>query len=168
MLRTGDHRELQAAVLALKGVEAPVRSRINKAVTSTMGPEWKSLVEVHATRHMDTRILAAGARVAAGNPPSAVAANSRRKVGRLVPSENWPAFEFGAANREAYSRYTRKNRKSGGSHSVERRAMRGLPPRARKGRVVYPAFAEWAPRAVRLTLQIIVKTVYDAAEGKKG
>lgn len=148
----------------MRSLESPVRSRINKATTSTMNPVWKSLVEVNATSHMDTRVLAKGARIASGNPPTAIAANSTRKIGRLTPAEDFAGWEFGA-ERNAYSTYERRSPK-GTVHTVRRRTQRHLPPRTPKGRVVYPAFAEIAPRMVSLWLQIIVKTVYDAAEGK--
>ena len=165
MLRVGDARELQAAVLALKSVDRDLRSRINKATTATMGPEWKSLVASKAHTKWDQRIIVPGTRIAGGNPPTAVAANSRRKVGRLIPAENWRGFEFGA-DRNAYSRYTRRSPK-GKVHQVERRTMRHMPPRSPKGRIVYPSFAEIAPRMVSLWVQLIVKNVYDAVEGKR-
>lgn len=164
MLKVGDTPELRAAVLAMKGVDKTVRSRISKATVGTMGPEWKSLVMGKAHTSWDKRIIVPGTRIAGGNPPTAVAANSRRKVGRLIPSENWRGFEFGA-DRNAFSRYSRRSSK-GTVHTVERRTMRHMPPRAPKGRIVYPAFAEIAPRMVSLWVQIIVKTVHDAAEGK--
>lgn len=166
MLSVRDSRELQASVLALKAADRELRGRINRATVEVGNQIWKPALEAHATRHLDTRVLAVGARVKGGNPPVAMAANSRRAVGRtrrLVPADRWPAFEFGA-NRDSYSRYTRVNRTAGGSHRVERRTMTGLPPRYRKGRVVFPAFADVAPRMVSLWVQIIVKAYNDAAE----
>lgn len=170
MLRVGDTPELRAAVLALKGVDREVRSRINKGTTQTMNPVWKSLVAVNATTAMDTRVFVPGTRIAAGNPPSAVAANSKRALrkgkGGFTPAFHWRGWEFGTPNRNAYSRYKRTSPK-GKVHTVERRTMKGMPRRAKQGRVVYPAFAEIAPRMVSLWVQTIVKTVYDAAEGKR-
>jgi len=170
VLKVGDAPELRAAVLAMKGVDREVRSRISKATRETMNPVWKSLVAVNATSHMDARIMVPGARIAAGNPPSAVAANSKRPLragkGGLTPAIHWRGFEFGSPSRNDYSRYKRTSPK-GKVHTVERRTMRGMPPRTRTGRVVYPAFAEIAPRMVSLWVQIIVRTVHDAAEGKR-
>lgn len=167
MLSVRDSKELQAATLALKSAGRGLRSEINRATTATMGPVWKALVQAHATRPMDARVLAPGARIKAGNPPAAVAAGSRRGLGktrRLVPATDWQAFEFGA-DRNATSTYQRRS-KNGGTHQVTRRTRRGLPRRIRTGRVVYPAFADWAPRATSLWLQIIVKKYADAAEGR--
>lgn len=165
MLRVGDHRELQAAVLALKGVEPAVRSAINKDMVATMGPVWKQLVAAHATTHQDTRFLVPGTRIAGGNPPVAVAANSRRKIGRQIPNESWQGIEFGA-HRALGSTYQRRSPK-GNVHTVTRRTRRHLPPRTPKGRVVYPAFAELAPRVVSYWVQSIVRIVAEAAEGER-
>jgi hypothetical protein len=168
MLSVRDSRELQASVLALKAADRELRSTISKATVQVGNQIWQPLVTAHATTHLDTRMLAVGARVKGGNPPVAMAANSRRALGRtkrLVPADRWPAFEFGA-NRESYSRYTRRSA-NGGTHTVARRTMKGLPPRNRKGRVVYPAFARAAPRMVSLWVQTIVKAYNDAAERRR-
>jgi len=162
-----DSRELQAATLALKAADKGLRTEINRATVKTIGPVWKSVVEANASRPMDMRMLAVGARVKGGNPAVAMAANSSRAIGRtkrLKPSKDYAGYEFGA-DRAAFSRYTRRSKK-GGSHTVERRTMRHLPPRTRKGRVVYPAMADVAPRLTSLWVQLIVKKYNDAAEGK--
>ena len=166
MLRAQESRELKAAILAMKAADRSLRSDINRSTVQVGNQIWKPLVAAHATRHMDTRVLAVGTRVKGGTPPVAVAANSKRAIGgRLIPAESWPAWEFGVGNRDAYSRYRRKSRK-GTWHDVERRTMRGLPSRQPKGRVVYPAFAEAAPRMVSLWVQTIVRKYADAAEGR--
>ena len=169
MLSVKDHRELQATVLALKAADKTLRTDINRATVEVGNRIWRPIVEAHATRPMDARMLAVGARVKGGNPPVAMAANSRRAVGsgkRLVPATAYPAWEFGVGNRDAYSKYTRRSKK-GGTHTVERRTMRGLPSRTPKGRVVYQAFADIAPRMVSLWVQIVIKKYAEAAEGRQ-
>lgn len=168
MLSVKDHRELQATVLALKAADKTLRTDINRATVEVGNKIWQPIVAAHATTHMDTKVLAVGARVKGGNPPVAMAANSRRPVGsdkRLVPATRWQGWEFGAVNRNAYSKYTRKS-KGGGTHPVERRTMTGMPARTPKGRVVYAAFADMAPRMVSLWVQLVVKKYNDAAERK--
>jgi len=168
VLSVKDQRELQATVLALKAADKALRSDINRATVDVGNRIWQPVVAALATTHMDTKMLAVGARVKGGNPPVAMAANSRRPVGsdkRLVPATQWQGWEFGAVNRNAYSRYTRKS-KGGGTHTVERRTMRGMPPRTPKGRVVYAAFADVAPRMVSLWVHLVVKKYNDAAERK--
>lgn len=162
-----DADELQAAVLALKLADRDLRREINRATVAVGNRIWKPLVAAHATRAMDARVLVPGARVKAGNPPTAVAAASRRPIGRtrrLVPADSWHAFEFGASDREVT--YDRRSRK-GTVHRVTRHTRRQLPPRIRAGRVVFPAFAETAPRIVSLWVQLIVKKYAEAAEGRR-
>lgn len=169
MLSVRDHRELQAASLALKAADRALRTDINRATVEVGNRIWQPTVQAHATRHMDTRMLAVGARVKGGNPPVAMAANSRRAIGasrRLIPAVSWHAFEFGA-DRAATTTYDRRNRKGGGTHRVTRHTKAGLPPRYRTGRVVYPAFAEIAPRMVSLWVQLIVRKYADAAEARR-
>lgn len=169
MISVKDHRELTAVVLAMKAADKTLRGEINRATVQMGSQVWPQLVAANATTHLDTKVLAVGARVKGGNPPVAMAANSRRAVGsakRLVPATAYPAWEFGVGNRNAYSRYQRKSKK-GGTHTVERRTMRGLPSRTPKGRVVWPAFADLAPRMVSLWVQIVVKKYAEAAEGRR-
>ena len=167
MLDVEDARELQAAVLALKAMDRTLVRDINRDTRSVLNGPWQQEVKSRARTTMDSRVLATGARIKAGNPPVAVAASSTRAIGktrRLKPAERWQGWEFGS-DRNAYSRYTGTSPK-GKKYPVARRTTRHLPPRTRQGRVVYPAFAAIAPRAVELWLQTIVRKTYDAFEGK--
>lgn len=158
----GDDR-LRATALVMRELERPLVNEINRQTRATLNPLWQGLVEVHATSPQDSRILGKGARIKPGNPPVAQAATSRRALkGGLVPNQDYAAFEFGA-NREATRTYTRRS-KNGGSHKVTRHTRKQLPPRIRKGRVVMPAFATFAPRAVSLWVQTVVRTVYEGLE----
>ena len=171
MLKVGDTRELQAAVLAMKAADRDLKKRINAATREKMNPVWRDQVKSNLAgeRGLSDRVLGSGVRIAAGNPPRAMAAQSTRGIGdgkRVVPRRDYAGWEFGA-NRMAYSRYERKNRTKPGYHTVTRRTMKHLPRRTPQGRAVYPAFAEVAPRMVSLWVQLIVKSYYDAAEGKR-
>jgi len=170
VLSVGDDRVLKAAVLAFKAADRDLRADINRATREKMNPVWRDVVQSRAAGQggLTSRMLGAGAKIAAGNPPVAKAAQSTRKVGRgLVPADDYGPWEFGVPNREKFTRYTRRNRVAGGSHKVRRRTMRGLPSKASGGRVVYPAWSEVAPRMVSLWVQLIVKTYHDAAEGRR-
>lgn len=165
MLSVRDSTELQAVVLSLRAADRTLRTRVNRETVKMLSPVWKQELQARATRRLDARVLLAGARVKGGNPAVAMAATSRRAIGkRFIPAEHWQAVEFGV-NQNLYSRYTRRSPK-GKVHTVERRVMRGFPPRTPKGRVVYPTFAEVAPRVVSLWVQTVLKTYHDAAEGK--
>ncbi len=159
--------ELRAAAIALKRVDRSIRQDINAAMRQQGNDIWRDEVTGRTRTSMDEAMLTKGARIAAGNPPVAVAASSKRPIGssrRLIPDQAWPAWEFGSDNREAFTRYRRKS-KNGGSHEVERRTMRGLPPRYRKGRVLYPAVEESAPRLASLMVKLVVSKVMDAIDG---
>lgn len=164
-------RELQAVVLAMKAADRSIKREINKRTRDTMNPVWKSLVEANQAGLPAAQVrLLGGVRIKAGNPPVAQAAQSRRAIGRrkdLRPVERYYLAEFGVGDREAYSVYDRKSPK-GKVHKVKRRTMRAWPARTPDGRVVYPAFEEFAPRAVSLWVQTVMRTYFDAAEGKRG
>lgn len=158
-------REFQAVVLALRLMGKDLRKDINAATRDTMNPVWQGLVRVNATSPGDYKILTPGTRIAAGNPPAAKAATGGRKLsGGGTPKELAKAREFGAVNRDAVRTYERRNRKTGGTHRVTRHTQRQLPRAVRAGRVVYPAFAEIAPRMASLWVQIVVRKTHEAFE----
>lgn len=165
MIAVGDVREAQAAVLAFKAADRDLRTRINTATRQTMAPVWRSMVDEHAVQPIDKAVLAKGARIATGNPPTAVAASSRRALsGGFTPAEDWPAREFGA-NRNTTTTYTRRSPR-GTTHQVTRHTKRQLPNRDTSGRVVYASVRKIGPRLASLWVQLIVRTYYDAADGK--
>lgn len=169
MISVTGSRELQAAVLAMKAADRDLRREINRATRETMNPVWRQAIadNLAGRDHVTSRVIDNGVRIAAGNPPAAKAAQSKRGLGRqkrLIPAEHWAWFEFGTGNPQKYSRYLRRNRKRGGTHQVNRRASRGLPRFTKRGRVAHPAFAHVAPRMVSLWAQLIVKKYMDAAE----
>lgn len=167
MLRVGDHRALQAAVLAFKALGKTLQKDIRRATVQTMGPEWKQAVNERASSKMDQLIIAKGARIAGGNPPRAIAASSTRKLsGGLVPRENWQGWEFGS-NGLRRTTYQRRNRNGIGTHRVTRDTVAQLPRRNAKGRIAFPAAAELGPRLASLFVQIVVRRVHEAAEGKR-
>ena len=91
------------------------------------------------------------------------ASSSRRRLpGGLIPDTDGAAVEWGAADRLV----TYQRRKpSGGTTSVTRHTRRQLPARRGTGPVM-GAVEEMSPRAVSLWTQLIIKTYYDAAEGR--
>ena len=169
MLSVNDSAELQAVTLAIKAANKNIRGEISKRTREELNPIWKGAIADHLSGRsaMTTRLLT-GVRVAAGNPASAKAAQSKRALGkskRLTPAQDFYIAEFGV-NPKKVTTYSRKNRKTGGSHKVTRHVNVGKPSRIKNGRVVYPAFAEVAPRMVSLWVQTVVKVYAEAAEGK--
>lgn len=164
MISVRNHDELKAASFALKGMQRDLRNEINRATTKTIGPVWKQQVASKARTRTDQAVLVKGARLSGGNPPTLYAANSKRRMrGGLVPVEQWKGWEFGSKSRNNKRKYTSTSPK-GKRHQVTRRTSRQMPPHAPKGRVVYPAFAETAPRLAALWTQLVVKKTFEALE----
>lgn len=174
MLSVRTARPLQAVVLAMKVADRDLRKRINNATRETLNPVWRRAVAENMQDRVDQRVFGTGARIAAGNPPSAVAGSSRRRLpGGLVPVENWRAFEFGAIGREStyttYPRAAHTRRQAGQTVQVRatrvrRRTLAQVPSRTPNGRVLYPAFAYLAPRVAALWAQIVVQQYAQALE----
>jgi hypothetical protein len=155
---------LKAAVLAMRAGDRTLRADINRATKDTIGPVWTRAVLAHASTDLDRAVIAKGARIKPGNPPAAVAATSTRRLrGGLVPAVEWAAYEFGGtpAKVSTYQRTSPKGRQ----HKVTRHTARQLPAHTGKGRVALPAFADIAPRAVSLWVQLIVKRYASALDG---
>lgn len=157
-------RELQAAVLSMKSMDRRLRSDVNRMTRTTFNPVWRDELNKRATTRVQRAVIAKGARIAAGNPPAAVAASSTRALrGGLRPADNpWP-FEVGSKNRGRLVSVTRRT-KSGGRVTFRRAAARQLRPYNRKGYAALPALREVAPRVVSGWVQLIVRSVYDALE----
>lgn len=165
MLRVGDDARLDAVIFGLKLVNRDVRNGINRATRAELKPIWQQEMARRLGNHGDpftTRMIGKGL-VKAGNPPVLTAATSRRPLkggGGLVPDTEGYLAEFGGRSTE-FTEYRRRSA-NGGRHTVRRRTMLGLPAVERRGRVVYPAAAETAPRMASLWVQLFVRTVYEA------
>lgn len=157
-------RELRAAVLALRRVDKDLRRDVNARMRDTMNPVWTSTLSQHVG-WAPQRVILAGARIAAGNPPSLVAAGSTRRWragSTLVPRDHWHALEYGSSSR-AKSTYQRRS-PGGGTHQVTRATKRHLRPRRRQGYVIGPTLAEVLPRTAALFVQSVVRSVMTALE----
>lgn len=153
--------ELRAAVLAMKRADKEIRGDISQRMRSVMGPAWKSEVTHHLTGagRMEARMLTPGVRIAAGNPPTLIAASSSRKVGNgLIPNVNAPGYEFGSHGTRVSEVTSSKGK------TFKRHTTRGLPGYKKTGRVVYPAAANILPRVAAFWVQSIVRAFMDAAE----
>lgn len=162
-VKVGDDRQLQAAVLAFKAADRGLRRRINTSTRDVFNAPWHTGIAARSRTRLEQRVLVPGARVAAGNPPVFIASSSRRRLpGGLIPDRDGAAVEWGAV--DSTTTYQRRT-PSGGSTSVIRHTRRQLPARRRAGPVM-ATLAELAPRAASLWTQLIIRTYYDAAEGR--
>lgn len=146
----------------MRALDREIVSQVNKHTRRVLTPLWRAEVAARARTPLDLAVIAKGTRVKAGNPPTALAAQSRRELtGGLMPASEWFAVELGSNRQNATTTYTRRKR-NGGSTSVTRHTSRQLPRRTKRGRVALPAMAEIAPRMASLWAATIVRTVYDS------
>lgn len=156
---------LKAVALALKLMPRKMRNDLNREVRKLGNDQWRPIVDSYSRNDLDRKVLAKGARVKPGNPLVLTAASSKRALsGGLVPNEDAGAIEFGTKQPEKVTEYARAY-KGGASHNVRRHTKRQLPRRS-KGRVIYAAAGEIAPRITSMWVQTIVRAIYKAHEGE--
>lgn len=165
MLKIGDDSTIDAVVYGLKLVPRDVRNQVNRSTRAELKPIWQQELAGKLSARGETfttKMIGTGL-VAGGNPPIMSAATSRRALsGGVIPDVQGYLAEFGGRS-SAFTDYQRRS-KNGGTHHVRRRTATGLPQTIARGRVVYPAAAETAPRMASLWVQIFVRTVYEALE----
>lgn len=160
--------EFRAAAMALRAAPRDLRTQINRNMRAEMSPVWKKEVNVAAFTPFERALITPGARLAAGNPPTLYAAQSRKKLARrsnpLIPAEHWFLAEYGA-NRSEFTRY-RRTYPGGTPHDVRRRVKTGLPRRKSSGYVLGPALASVGPRLASMFVQTVVRTYMDILNPK--
>lgn len=137
-------RELLATIYAIKAAPATIRADLRRETRAVIGNEWVKQLYAQTASEQQTRMLVKTARVKVSDQSVQLrSASSRRPVlsGGATPFKHGAMFEFGIP----------------AVHG-------GVPPR-RKGWVVYPAFAELAPRALALWVQTTVRVLARALEG---
>lgn len=153
--------ELRAAVFALRRAGSAIGRDVSGRMRETMGPAWRQEVTQSSAASPGAALLAAGARIAGGNPPQLITASSRRKIGDgLIPDRNWAGYEYGANPGT-----TRPVTNSKGT-TYRRHVMRHLPARRKPGGHLEPAAKRILPRVAAFWAQSVVKAIMDAAEGK--
>ena len=164
-----DAAQVVAVAAAFKLVNRQVQSQLRKAERAVLDPLWKRLVNervAEAGGGLGYRMLYNGVRAAGGNPPRLYAATSKRKLkprGELSPAHHYYLWEFGATPHKAtYQATSRRGR----TFTVTRTVSTQLPRRDKNGRAIFPALTEFAPRAVKLWVQTVYRTIAEAAEGK--
>ncbi|MFD5334108.1 hypothetical protein ACFWH7_19600 [Cellulosimicrobium cellulans] len=157
-------RELRAVVVSVKALPREVRRAISQGTRDTMNPVWRNLVTSKARTPLEKAALAKGARIAAGNPPKAIAASSVRPLaGGLRPANAAAVLEAGSKRRDQRGTWPRRS-PEGGSHLVHGWPNRQLVVYRRGGYVVFPAFRELGPRLTQLWVQTVMRKTYDALE----
>jgi hypothetical protein len=162
-----DSKEIQAILLAMRGLDRDLKKEIRKATKSVIEPVWKEAVRGEVTTRLETRVLSDTARVAVSdqNVMLKSAAVGRSLSGGYKPSELVGGAEFGA-DREAKRSYGSVSVKGKSFNVKNRRTNRQFRSRNTKGYVVYAAAAQVIPRIAALWVQTTVRTFHEKMEGK--
>jgi hypothetical protein len=161
-----ESRELTAVVVALRAVEKNISSDIRKQTRQVLQPEWQKTAREHSQTRLEVRVLGDTARASVSSNGITLKSASVGKVlkGGFVTKAMYAGIEFGA-DRAVKNTYQARSSK-GKTYSVTRRTRAQLRPRRRSGYVIYPAAAEFIPRAAAMWTQITVRVIAEAAEGK--
>lgn len=165
MLDVSGSRELQAIILALRGMDAPLRKRITKESRAQIVPEWKNALTENASTSLENRFLLAGVRanVTDSKVQLIASASTKKRSGGGSPATIGHAIEYGA---RWHSQRIAATSSKGKRYSYTRVVNKQFRPRRNRGYVITPAAVKLAPRFVSLWVQTTVRTVYDAFEGK--
>lgn len=153
-------------VIALRAVEKNVSADIRKQTRQVLQPEWQKTAREHSQTRLEVRVLGDTARASVSSNGITLKSASVGKQlrGGFVTKQMYAAVEFGA---DRNKRVTYRARSSKGkTFNVTRRTAAQLRPRRRSGYVIYPAAAEFIPRAAALWTQTTVRVIAEAAEGR--
>lgn len=158
-------KDLQATILAMKGMDRAVAKEVRAATKKMIQPEWQKAVTEHSNTRQEVRVLAQTARASVSdqNVTLTSATIGKSLSGGATPSELSPHVEFGA-NRNFRRSYDATSSKGRRYRVTERRTRAQFRPRDRKGYVVYPAAAGIIPRLASLWMQTTVRTFYEVLE----
>lgn len=157
---TGDAR-LLAMVRALRFVEREWLSAWAKEARTELEPQWKQELEASRPNRLQRAVLVRTSRVAVSRTGVTLKAGT---VGKLKqtgtkPSELARAVEFGQ-DQNLRTKYIRRDKPipAPDEHLVVRRTARPVGPRAKTGKVVYPALKRFVPKAAAYATQLFYDT----------
>lgn len=156
--------EIRTAILAMRRLPADLRRDMNSNVRTVFNPVWQEEIGYYTQDPLD-QIFLKGARIKTGNPPTLIAAASKRKItksgGGLIPVQHWAGFEYGAKRgKRPYARVS----KLGTRHKVERDTTRHLRSRTTEGRVLGRAMVSILPRISSYWSKSVIASLLDAME----
>jgi hypothetical protein len=160
-----DSKEIQATILAMKGMDREVAKEVRAATKKMIQPEWQKAVAENGMTRLEGQVLTLTARAMVSNQNVTLKAGGvgRALTGGAKPKDIVHSTEFGGDQSaiNSYSATSSKGKRYGVKNRHTRRQFR---PRNRKGYVVYPAAAEIIPRLAALWVQTTVRTFYEAIE----
>lgn len=158
---------LVAAEKRFRTLPRELKNDLRRFQRSEAGPIWREEVRANlGANDISARVFKSGNTVKAGAQMVLRAAGSSKKLsGGGVVSDLIKSAEWGAKNREATTKYNRRSPK-GKSHTVTRRASRQSPAYRKGGYVVKPASQKAIKRITSLSVQTVMRKLYDASEGR--
>lgn len=162
---TFDLDALERVAAANRAVPDVLRRRMTDAGQAIIVPAWREELRDRG-RSMQKRLIIPGSFATAGFGGFTLVAgvSGERLSGGGSASELARPFEFGTS-RPTKATYTATSRR-GKKYTVSRVTTNQIPRRASKGWVAYPAGSAVIKRAVNLWVEVVVKVLADAAEGK--
>lgn len=144
MISVTASRSLAAAAALYDRADTDVRRAVNKANRSAVA--WvRPIVTAKARTDLD-RAFTSTVRISAGQNLKIVMGSAGKMRGGIAKKDLVRPVEFGG-HRERVSTYTTRSRK-GRPYRVTRHTQRQLPWRVEKGRLMYAALPDIAPRLV--------------------
>lgn len=165
MLDVRGSEELQAVILALRQMDRTIRRNIFKYSRQAIAPDWKQEIAASSTTDLEQKVLLSGARAdVSADRVRLVAATSKRKMrGGASPADIGHAVEFGAPWRRAeISATSSKGKRYGYTRTVNKQ----FKPRRARGHVAYPIAMRNVGRYASMWVQITVRAMHEAVEGR--
>ncbi|MBT1676005.1 hypothetical protein [Curtobacterium aurantiacum] len=165
MLDVRGSDELQAVILALRQMDRTLRKQIYRYSRQAIAPDWKEAIASASTTDIERQVLLRGARAdVSADRITLVAASSKRKLrGGASPADIGHAVEFGAPWRRAEITATSSK---GKRYSYTRTVNKQFKPRRARGHVAYPVAMRNVGRYASLWVQITVRAMHEAVEGR--
>ncbi len=162
-------KELQATILALKGMPAELSKQVRNVLKTFTTYEWQDELKGRVSTRLETRVLSDTARVAVTNQNITLkSATVGKYVGNSLvkPKDIAKAVEFGAPQNTVKT-YPSRSRKGRSFTIHNRHTEHQFRGPSRTGYVVYPAAAKLIPRIAAAMVQTTVRALHEAFEGGK-
>ena len=165
-----DSKEIQAAILALKVVNADLRKEIIGRSRDKILGEWDSAIAENISSYggdiYATRLIMRNTRVKVGTQGFSLQAATRQTPqtsGGLVPGNDYYLAELGADPKVVPV----EGRRGNTHYKYKRTVNTGFRPRQKRGRYAYQAAGRLMNRFIAMYVQTSIQMVYEAFEGKK-
>jgi hypothetical protein len=150
--------ELQAAAVAFKECEAPIRKALQKEAR-TWAPTLVAAAAANARGQVQQQEIAASGRTTITNKGPTAVFGSTGRAGRTPLAKLARAYEFGTDDRQRKTEYLSRHRTSKRAMHVKRRTMAQLPARNPDGHFIHRAVAEKTPDLVARYVRAIAEVM---------